>query len=49
MTVEIIWRKLAHSPGWLRSRLARILTTAFAVISVCMITYAIGTVISLFM
>jgi hypothetical protein len=35
--------------GWMRSRLAGILTTAFAVISVCMITYAISRVISLFM
>ncbi|HSJ89270.1 MAG TPA: hypothetical protein VK909_18815 [Anaerolineales bacterium] len=35
--------------GWMRSRLAGILTTAFAVISVCMITYAISSVISLFM
>jgi len=34
--------------GWMRSRLAGILTTAFAVISVCMITYAISSVISLF-
>jgi hypothetical protein len=35
--------------GWMRSRTAGILTTAFAVISVCLITYAIGSVISLFM
>lgn len=35
--------------GWMRSRVAGILTTVFAVISVCMITYAISTVISLFM
>ena len=35
--------------GWMRSRVAGILTTIFALISVCMITYAISTVISLFM
>jgi hypothetical protein len=35
--------------GWIRSRTAGILTTAFAVISTCLITYAIGSVISLFM
>ena len=35
--------------GWIRSRIAGILTTVLAVISVCMITYAIGSVISLFM
>lgn len=35
--------------GWLRSRTAGILTTLFAVISVCLITYAIAAVISLFM
>lgn len=35
--------------GWMRSRVAGILTTTFAVISVCMITYAISSVISLFM
>ena len=35
--------------GWLRSRTAGILTTIFAVISICLITYAIGSVISLFM
>jgi hypothetical protein len=35
--------------GWLRSRTAGILTTVFAVISVCLITYAIGSVVSLFM
>jgi hypothetical protein len=35
--------------GWLRSRTAGILTTIFAVISACLITYAIGSVISLFM
>jgi hypothetical protein len=34
--------------GWMRSRSAGILTTIFAVISVCLITYAIGSVISLF-
>ena len=35
--------------GWLRSRTAGSLTTIFAVISICLITYAIGSVISLFM
>ena len=35
--------------GWLRSRTASILTTIFAVISTCLITYASGSVISLFM
>lgn len=35
--------------GWMRSRTAGILTTIFALISVCLITYAIGSVISLFM
>lgn len=35
--------------GWLRSRTAGILTTAFAIISACLITYAIAAVISLFM
>ena len=35
--------------GWMRSRKAGIITTIFAVISVCLITYAIGSVISLFM
>lgn len=35
--------------GWIRSRTAGILTTIFGVISVCLITYAIGSVISLFM
>lgn len=35
--------------GWLRSRVAGILTTVFAVISACLITYAIGKVVSLFM
>lgn len=35
--------------GWLRSRTAGILTTVFALISACLITYAIGSVISLFM
>lgn len=34
--------------GWIRSRTAGILTGIFAVISACMITYAIGSVISLF-
>jgi hypothetical protein len=35
--------------GWIRSRKAGILTSIFAIISACLITYAIGTVISLFM
>lgn len=35
--------------GWLRSRTAGILTTIFALFSTCLITYAIGKVISLFM
>ena len=35
--------------GWIRSRKAGILTTFFSVISGCLITYAIGSVISLFM
>jgi len=35
--------------GWIRSRIAGILTTVFAAISACLITYAIGSVISLFM
>lgn len=35
--------------GWMRSRVAGILTTIFASISTCLITYAIGSVLSLFM
>ena len=35
--------------GWMRSRIAGILTTVFAVISFCLITYALSSVISLFM
>jgi hypothetical protein len=35
--------------GWLRSRTAGILTTIFGLFSACLITYAIGKVISLFM
>ena len=35
--------------GWMRSRTAGILTTSFAGISICLITYAIGSVIALFM
>ena len=35
--------------GWIRSRLAGIPTTVFALNSVCLITYANGSVISLFM
>jgi hypothetical protein len=34
--------------GWIRSRIAGILTTCFAVFSSCLITYAIVKVISLF-
>ena len=34
--------------GWIRSRIAGILTTVFAIISFCLITYAIYSVISLF-
>ncbi len=35
--------------GWIRSKIAGILTTVFGLISACLITYAIGSVISLFM
>ncbi|HET6822043.1 MAG TPA: hypothetical protein VFH34_05300 [Anaerolineales bacterium] len=35
--------------GWMRSRKAGLLTTIFALLSGCLITYAIGSVISLFM
>ncbi len=35
--------------GWLRSRVAGILTTVFALFSSCLITYAIAKVLSLFM
>jgi hypothetical protein len=35
--------------GWIRSRVAGILTTVFGLLSVCLITYAIGKVLSLFM
>ena len=35
--------------GWMRSRRAGLLTTILALISGCLITYAIGSVISLFM
>jgi hypothetical protein len=35
--------------GWIRSRSAGILTTLFALISFCMITFAVSSVISLFM
>jgi len=35
--------------GWLRSRVAGILTTVFALISSCLISYAIGKVFTLFM
>lgn len=34
--------------GWMRSRIAGILTTIFALMSACLITYAIGKVISIF-
>ena len=34
--------------GWLRSRTTGLLTTIFAVISACLITYAISSLISLF-
>lgn len=34
--------------GWMRSRVAGILTTSFGAISVCLITYAFFSVISLF-
>lgn len=35
--------------GWIRSKIAGILTTTFALISTCLITYAIYSVIALFM
>jgi hypothetical protein len=35
--------------GWIRSRVAGILTTVFGLISACLITFAIGKVLSLFM
>jgi hypothetical protein len=35
--------------GWMRSRVAGVLTTIFALTSTCLITYAIGSVLSLFM
>ena len=35
--------------GWMRSRTAGIITTIFAGVSTCLITYAIGSVIALFM
>ena len=35
--------------GWMKSRTAGILTTIIAAIAICFITYAIGSVISLFM
>jgi hypothetical protein len=35
--------------GWMRSRVAGILTSVFATISFCLITYAVSSVISLFM
>ncbi len=35
--------------GWIRSKIAGILTTIIALISSCLITYAIGKVLSLFM
>jgi hypothetical protein len=35
--------------GWMRTRVAGILTSVFAIISFCLITYAVSSVISLFM
>ena len=35
--------------GWMRSRVAGFLTTSFAAVSTCLITYAIWSVIALFM
>lgn len=35
--------------GWMKSKTAGILTTVIAAIAICFITYAIGSVISLFM
>jgi hypothetical protein len=35
--------------GWIRSKIAGILTSVFAAISICMITYAIWSVVSIFM
>lgn len=35
--------------GWIRSRIAGIITTIFALISTCLITYVIYTVLALFM
>ena len=35
--------------GWMRSRIAGILTTLIAILSACFITYAIGSVLALFM
>jgi hypothetical protein len=35
--------------GWMRSRIAGILTTTFSLFSACLITYAIWSVIALFM
>jgi hypothetical protein len=34
--------------GWIRSRIAGIVTTVFALITMCMVTYAIYSVLSLF-
>lgn len=34
--------------GWMRSRTTGILTTVFAVISACLVTYAIGSVMAVF-
>jgi hypothetical protein len=34
--------------GWIRSRIAGIITTIFALVSMCLVTYAIDAVLSLF-
>jgi hypothetical protein len=34
--------------GWIRSRVAGILTTAFALVSMCLVSYALDAVLSLF-
>jgi hypothetical protein len=35
--------------GWMRSRIAGIITTIFALVSTCLITYVIYSVLALFM
>ena len=35
--------------GWIRSRIAGIITTVFALVSTCLITYVISSVLALFM